>query len=261
MLWGWLESPEDSKKRRKHELEYLTNLMKREKREWDPKAKFEKILCIDGVSYQKWLTERMLFPDLPLQLFKDKQTAKNTCKSPDGEFIYANRKFPKLTKCETAFVGRRGAAYFSTDVVIPILLKAHPKPWEDEGVWMSLTPMEVFTCRGGIRAAKKHTVVAGLGMGYQLVEISRKKAVKKVTVVEINQGLVEWLIPIILPKLGKVELEVVVGDAKKLVPEMTADVAIADIFDSYGGNEFPACPNIGRVWIWGTQFCKQSCWD
>jgi hypothetical protein len=35
---------------------------------------------------------------------------------------------------------------------------------------------------------------------------------------------------------------------------MTADVALIDIFPHYGGNEFPRCPSIKRVWCWGASF-------
>ena len=50
----------------------------------------------------------------------------------------------------------------------------------------------------------------------------------------------------------------VVGDAAdgaeavaKIV-ELLPDVALVDIFPGYGGNSFPRCPNIGRVWCWGS---------
>ena len=60
------------------------------------------------------------------------------------------------------------------------------------------------------------------------------------------------------PLLGPAELEVIVGDAEKVVPMLKADVACIDIYPDYGGNEFaPKCPDIGRVWVWGSQFTQK----
>jgi len=33
---------------------------------------------------------------------------------------------------------------------------------------------------------------------------------------------------------------------------MTADAALIDIDKSYGWNTFPYCPNITKVWVWGS---------
>ena len=49
-----------------------------------------------------------------------------------------------------------------------------------------------------------------------------------------------------------------VGDAFKIIPTLSADVALLDMFPAYGGNE-PATrelarrsPKIKKVWGWGT---------
>lgn len=42
------------------------------------------------------------------------------------------------------------------------------------------------------------------------------------------------------------------------VPKLAADVALIDIFHSYGGNDFVACPYITRVWCWGSQYVNGS---
>jgi len=145
-----------------------------------------------------------------------------------------------------------------------------------------------MTQRPGIRFAKGHTIVAGLGMGWALVEIMRKKTVKHVTLVEKSQSLVDWILPRVMDtaKLRYGEkwptLDVVVGDAYEVVPDMTADVAVVDIFDSYGSNDFiddvmtktrsrlprelrwkhelNVCPNIKRVWSWGKSDVKDAGW-
>jgi len=51
---------------------------------------------------------------------------------------------------------------------------------------------------------------------------------------------------------------VIVGDAYEVLPTLSADVALVDIFPSYGGNEAAMmqlrkrCPKIKKMWGWGT---------
>jgi hypothetical protein len=182
--------------------------------------------------------------------------------SPHMQFLYCVKRLPRGVTLDTCYGKRRGSVLFDGPVNIPALYEwsKHDESW-NELPWMSLTPSEFISLRGGIRAARGHTIVAGLGLGHQLIEISKKKSVKKVTLVERSQELVDWLMPRIRPLLGPATLDVIVDDATAVVPKLTADVACIDIFDSYGGNEFPRCPDVGRVWIWGTQYVKDSLWD
>ena len=91
-------------------------------------------------------------------------------------FLYCVKTLPKGVQLATYYGKSRGSVIFDGPVFIPAI---HERDSFD--LWMSLTPMEMITLRGGVRAAKGHTVVAGLGLGYQLIEISKKKSVKKVT--------------------------------------------------------------------------------
>ena len=59
-----------------------------------------------------------------------------------------------------------------------------------------------------------------------------------------------WVLPQL--ELNGKDVEFVIGDAKKLVPEMTAASALIDIYKGYGWNTFPRCPNIKKVWVWGS---------
>jgi spermidine synthase len=110
--------------------------------------------------------------------------------------------------------------------------------------------MEILTLRSGLRRAKGHTIVAGLGLGWLLERVTQKKSVTKVTLIEISGELLDWVLPRL--SLGDVEFEVICGDALELLPEMAADVALVDIWRDYGGNELRTpCPEIGFVWCWG----------
>ena len=50
-----------------------------------------------------------------------------------------------------------------------------------------------------------------LGLGHQLIEVSKRLQVKRIVLVELDQELVDWILPVIRPHVKK-PLEVVVGD-------------------------------------------------
>lgn len=144
---------------------------------------------------------------------------------------------------------------FNDDVPIPRVLDV-----QKNTMWMSYTPQEVLTQRPGLRKTKGHTVVAGLGMGWLLTRVLQKKTVKKVTLVEQSQELVDWLLPVLRKRYDAPwdALEVVVGNAYDEVPKLTADVALWDIWEMLGTADNwecervqAQCPNIGATWFWG----------
>lgn len=226
---------------------------------WDPKIKFQKELNIKADTYPYW----NLFPDVTpcREVFPQQVLAKGPAyyrMSEDETFFYCVKEIRKGEDLATYYGRQKGSVMFDGSVYFPTLYR---KQWEDrwkEEPWMSTTPMEVLTMRGGTKLAKGHTVVAGLGLGFQLAEVTHRKKVTKVTLVEIDQGLVNLMMPALKDRLGTTPVEVIVGDAEKVVPTLTADVALIDIFDGYGGNEFKPCPNIPKVWCWGSQYVQGS---
>lgn len=139
-------------------------------------------------------------------------------------------------------------------------------------LWMSYTPQEVVSQRPGLRMAKGHVVVAGLGMGWLLTRVLQKKSVKRVTLVDIDEKLVNWLLPVVRERHLKgcdKPLDVIIDDAKDAVPKLTADVALWDIWESLGAvdNEdrdemHRKCKGIGRTWFWGANArIPNSLWD
>ena len=182
--------------------------------------------------------------------------------SPCRKWIYVNQILPRGAKLECAYGSRVGDVAFDGPVLIPTLYevdRTYSNPW------MSLTPQEIISLRAGERFAKGHTVIAGLGLGWQLLRVARRPQVKRITLVEIDQGLVNW----ILPRLLKIEpllksklahpRSVIVGDAFKEVPKLEADVALIDIFEGFGGNKYDTDRirefsfGIKKVWGWATQ--------
>ena len=68
--------------------------------------------------------------------------------------------------------------------------------------------MEFFTLRGGTRFSRGHTVVAGLGLGHQLREVTHRKQVKRVTLIERSQSLLDFIMPALKPLLGPAPVEI-----------------------------------------------------
>lgn len=215
--------------------------------DWSPDIKWMPELNISGASYMSQI--RRLFDVTPSKgVHPSAIPDAERVTSPCGRWFYCEKILPRGYMISTVSGRREGSVMFDTDVVIPAL---HEVGHRDTNPWMSLTPMEIITLRGGTRLAKGHVVVAGLGLGHQLIEVSLRKQVKKLTLVERSDALVKFIMPRVEKFLG-CPVEVVVGNAYDLIPKMKADVALVDIFAGYGGNEFCKCPNIGRVWCWGS---------
>ncbi len=143
---------------------------------------------------------------------------------------------------------------FDGPVDIPIIL-------EDGQVWMSQTPFEVLSQIPVLDFVKDTVVVVGLGLGWQLVQVANDPKVTAVILVEQNQELVDWILPRLCPMLPKDKpVRVVVGDARQVLPTLTADFALLDIWPTYGDVEdetfelMATAPAITYWWAWGADW-------
>lgn len=222
---------------------------------WDQITRFEKELNVKASTF----TPLNLFPELavsdeenPHVILKNK---KARALSPSKTWMYCLKRVPKGYMLDLAIGGKSGNVIFDDDIAVPCV---HEMAQHSNAPWMSITPQELLSLRPGTRRAKGSVIIAGLGLGHQLIEVSKRKQVTKLTLVERSQELVDWLLPRILPHVDKRfrnNLKVVVDDAYKAVPKMKADVALIDIFSSYGWNDFNRagpCPNIKTIWCWGS---------
>lgn len=225
---------------------------------WTPDIKWQPELNIQATTYEV----RNLFPECPVRGAPPDPNAhaEPGVISPCGEWLYGLQQLPAGTPLNTWRGSRIGTVMFDGPVLIPTIHQAHRTGggWRNyNGPWMSQTPAEMISMRGGTKLAKGHTVIAGLGLGYQLIEVSKRKKVTKLTLVETSAGLVSWILPRVRPHLG-CEIDVIVGDAYQVLPKLTADVALVDIFDTYGHNDEDqrrlreSCFSIGHIWCWGT---------
>lgn len=256
-MYGLLEMLENPARRKVRQLQEKEILRRRlsETRSWDPKISWYEELNIKADTY-----------DMGKPLFKVRPTnavSPNYCKqaekkiSPDGQWMYRERVLEAGGILQT-FRGRnKGSVVFDGDILIPMIHQKRDDGRWYEDPWMSFTPMEFFTLRAGTKFAKGHVIVAGLGMGYQLEQVCKRKQVKRVTLIELEQGLVDWVMPQL--DFGGKEVETVIGDANKLLPDMEADAALVDIYTSYGSNgrvlKWAYERNrwkIGKLWIWGS---------
>lgn len=213
---------------------------------WDPQMKFQRFIAIQAASFQEWIDQYRLSDKLGAG---DVKTGQPRVEIPGTDFYYCHPTLPRNGRLSIASGKRRGNIVFDKPVVVPCLRRT--SSYGRDTVWMSLTPMEIFTLRAGIRAASGRVVIAGLGLGYMLIEVSRKRSVRHITLVERDHDLFNWVWPRIRDRVQG-NITVLFGDARKIVPKLKADKAVVDIDSSYGGNYFPHCPHIKRVWVWGS---------
>jgi len=138
--------------------------------DFDPDMPYDTNLYLTGKS---WSYPYDLFPELEPVSFPSDHINPHLPKcalSTDGKWAYC-RKLVKAQKELTTFLGSRtGSARFDSDVVLPQIWEKYSREgWQ---LWMSFTPSEHFSLRAGERKARGHTVIAGLGMGYQLLRVA-----------------------------------------------------------------------------------------
>jgi hypothetical protein len=158
--------------------------------------------------------------------------------SPQGTWRYFNRSYPAGRFTGTWMLDHRGFAYarrgfavFDGKISIPTLTSKNYFGKWNKFPFMSLTPGELLAMREGIDRAKGMVVVAGLGLGYALVEISKKEEVEKIILVEISEEQIDWILPKVQEHMNKGKLEeIIVGDAYVEVPKLEANTALIDIF-------------------------------
>lgn len=231
--------------------------------DWTPNIKWQLQMYIKAASYATY----SLFKVKPTpELNPNKVKDGHYVDSPTEQFRYTENVLKPGRTIQTWCGSKIGDVMFDKDIIIPALYEKddYIKAYRRDP-WMSLTPAEVMSLRGGTRRAKGRVIVAGLGLGHQLLEVDKRKQVKEIVLLEQNQELVDWLLPILRPRLTK-PLKVVVGDAMLEIPRLKADVALVDIFKGYGNNHYEIDDlrkmsfEIGHIWGWGTATIKGDIW-
>lgn len=101
-------------------------------------------------------------------------------------------------------------------------------------IWMSLTPVEIESAEIGIRLAKGHVAVMGLGLGWVAAATAMQEAVTRVTVVERDPDVLalhaELDLFAQLPEAARAKLRLVQGDAYGWTPDAPVDLLMPDIW-------------------------------
>lgn len=235
---------------------------------WDPGMKWKEELNIKSSTYEVL----DLFPEIydgPVGKTAQATFARGPsfyAESPCGLWRYGKMGLPGGYALSTIYGTKKGSVIWDGPVHIPCVWRrphwvsaiCPQQLWERVGTpYMSLTPMEIFSLRAGTRRAKGDVVVAGLGLGHQLIEVSKRKKVRRLRLIEIDQGLIDWIMPRIRPHLAQ-EVEVITANVYEVLPTLSADVALIDVFPRYGNNDIERdrlrkrCPDIGYIWAWGS---------
>jgi hypothetical protein len=251
---------------------------------WTPDIKWEPGLSIQASTYHPL----RLFPVEPSQIVDpNKLPPEQKVVSPDGQWLYCEKILPRGDALRTILGNRKGNVVFDGPVIIPALHQLQTQEsyervqlegpnlgmgdfrfvpttvsfWK-QNPWMSITPMELLSLRPGTRMARGDVIIAGLGLGHQLIEVSKRPQVRRLMLVERSQGLVDFMMPAIEPHLHK-RVEVFVGNAYEVIPQLAADVALIDIFPKYGGNQHSCdklertSPGVKKFWCWGCGVIKK----
>lgn len=103
-----------------------------------------------------------------------------------------------------------------------------------QSTWMSVSPNEVFTMEKPIKLAKGKVLTLGCGMGYFAYMVSLKDEVESVTIVELEQSVIDLFESFILPQFeNKEKITVIKADAIEYMRNLEDgkyDYCFADIW-------------------------------
>lgn len=103
-----------------------------------------------------------------------------------------------------------------------------------KSTWMSVTPNEVYTVQSAVDNAKGKVLTLGCGMGYFAYMASLKEDVESITIVELEQDVIDLFEKHILPQFeNKEKITVVKADAiefMKNISDGEYDYCFADIW-------------------------------
>lgn len=262
---------------RKQKIKFLLHTV--DVSNWSDDIEFQPLMLIDADSYK------------PTRLFDVKPALPRTpdpatyveYRNGDGKhWRYRNMLLPAGESLSTITEERiglndsgstKGRVYFTKNIVIPALTEVIGG---SEQTWMSITPMEIFTCRDGVRyadrAAKqrkvgphgptKKVVIAGLGLGWILQKVAALKSVKEIVVIEQSGGILDWYGHEMCAGIKKVK-EVVQDDYWAVAENYPDHFHLIDIWplvgEAYGDEHLQELSM--SWWAWGYQFGEDSDMD
>lgn len=114
----------------------------------------------------------------------------------------------------------------------------YPAVYENNVMWMSVTPNEVETMKEPIENAKGKVLTFGLGLGYYAYMVSLKDDVRSITVVERDENVIQLFEKLILPQFSHPDkVKVIQADAYEYLSSLkdgSYDYLFIDIYHDAG---------------------------
>ncbi len=160
-----------------------------------------------------------------------------------GDFSIEHQKFPAKHKFSTANLRCSLFGQKNKEISFPFEVTYHYLR-EGGGTWMSDLPCEQAQHNQSLKGMKGKVLVGGLGLGYAVTVLAKRKSVKEITVVELNKEVIDLVHPYLK---NKEKIKVVhkdLFDYLKNVREKSFNYAFYDIWQSDGEGTFfeVVCP-------------------
>jgi len=102
----------------------------------------------------------------------------------------------------------------------------------DKKIWMSLTWMEVQSCFLPIELCYGEVGLGGLGLGYVPLRLAAKDDVDYIDVYEIDPRIIRYFLATFHDRPGFKKINIIEGDARKLLRDKYYDYVFMDIYKS-----------------------------
>ncbi len=118
--------------------------------------------------------------------------------------------------------------FFDTEFTFPAVL-------ENDRIWMTITPNEIETMIEPVDQAFGKVLTYGLGLGYYAYMVSEKENVESVTIVDMNQDVIDLFQRYVLPQFKHADkINIIKADAfeyaRTSMPEGKYDFVFTDLW-------------------------------
>ena len=145
-------------------------------------------------------------------------------------FVYDELQIDPLHFNEHTPIG-----YFGEEFYYPAVI-------ENDTIWMSIIPHEIETMKEPISHANGRVCVLGLGLGYYLYHILKKKEVTQVDVIELDKRIISLFNKYLINKFPHIEkLNIIHADGIDYLKKTDKkyDYIFSDIWHNVGDGELP----------------------
>lgn len=97
--------------------------------------------------------------------------------------------------------------FFDKEFIFPAVL-------ENNRIWMTITPNEIETMKDAVDGAFGNVLTFGLGLGYYAYMVSEKENVESVTIVDMNEDVIQLFKKYVLPQFKNAhKIKIIKADA------------------------------------------------